>query len=155
MKIQKLKKINLITLSLLILTILVIFTSLTLIDFFNIKNDIKYIPSFYNYYRKQEIITKENGFNLIKEHGLIYMLTNNKLYFCKHYFFQNIVENYNLKSLIQLKIGIVFAIILSPILLFITILLIFLNIYLKIKKVDNNFWDAIKNCEIINNYYVH
>lgn len=104
MKIQKLKKINLITLSLLILTILVIFTSLTLIDFFNIKNDIKYIPSFYNYYRKQEIITKENGFNLIKEHGLIYILTNNKLYFCKHYLFQNIVENYNLKSLVQLKI---------------------------------------------------
>ncbi|WP_338962156.1 MULTISPECIES: hypothetical protein [unclassified Spiroplasma] len=84
MKIQKLKKINLIILSLLILTILVIFTSLTLIDFFNIKNDIKYIPSFYNYCRKQEIITKENSFNLIKEHGLIYMLTNNKLYFCKH-----------------------------------------------------------------------
>ncbi|WP_338987632.1 hypothetical protein [Spiroplasma endosymbiont of Dasysyrphus albostriatus] len=83
------------------------------------------------------------------------MLTNNKLYFCKHYLFQNIVENYNLKSLVQLKIGIVFAIILSPILLFITILLIFLNIYLKIKKADNNFWDAIENCEIINNYYVH
>ncbi|WJG69840.1 hypothetical protein [Spiroplasma ixodetis] len=147
MKIQKLKKINLITLSLFILTILVIFTSLTLIDFFNIKNDIKYIPSFYNHYRKQEIITKENG--------LIYILTNNKLYFCKHYLFQNIVENYILKSLVQLKIGIVFAIILSPILLFITILLIFLNIYLKIKKENNNFWDAIENCEIINNYYVH
>ncbi|WJG70148.1 hypothetical protein SIXOD_v1c12050 [Spiroplasma ixodetis Y32] len=25
----------------------------------------------------------------------------------------------------------------------------------KVKIKNNNFWDAIQNCEIINNYYVH
>ncbi|WP_342217664.1 hypothetical protein [Spiroplasma endosymbiont of Amphimallon solstitiale] len=66
---HKLKKIKLIILSLLILTILIISIGLSLIGFYNLQDNIKYIPCYYNYHTKQEIIIQKNGFTLLKEYG--------------------------------------------------------------------------------------
>jgi pilus assembly protein TadC len=53
------------------------------------------------------------------------------------------------------KIAVIFSTIVVPIFVSIILSLTFLIIGLKIKIKNNNFWDAIANCEIISNYYIH
>ncbi len=144
MKIKKNKKLQLTTLLLLILTILFMSTGLMLI---NISNYFDYIH-FDNSLKL--ILRKTNGFKLLNIFSINYILVHSANLIC--WFTQN---NKNYYNWIQLQIGIIFCIILVPILIFIITSLTFLNIGLKIKIKNNNFWDAIQNCEIINNYYIH
>lgn len=137
---MKLKKLQLTTVLLFILTILIIIIGLMLIAFCNFH----FYNNKYSKYR--------GGFSILKHFGISYIINHSATYFYNlgpHHF----KENYYVW--IQLKIGIIFCVILVPILIFIINSLIFLIIGLKIKVKNNNFWDAIQNCEIISNYYIH
>ncbi|WP_342219009.1 hypothetical protein [Spiroplasma endosymbiont of Amphimallon solstitiale] len=95
--------------------------------------------------------TERNGFQILATTSIYHILEYSPKYVC--YISQNIGNYYNW---VELQIGVIFCIILVPTLLYVITLLIFTNICLKIKnKRNNNFWDAIENCEIINNYYIH
>ncbi|WJG70753.1 hypothetical protein [Spiroplasma ixodetis] len=136
---MKTKKLQLITVSLFILTITLIIIGLTLIYFCNFH----YINKYSKY---------DSGFATLKYFGIIYIIEHSPKYFY-NLGTQHLKVNYD--YWIQLKIGVIFCVILFPILVCITMSLIFLNIGLKIKIKNNNFWDAIQNCEIISNYYIH
>lgn len=96
--------------------------------------------------------TFKDGYQLLKHFGLSYILSHSAKCFIslKHY---NYSDNYY--PWIQLQSGVIFCLIISPILLYTTIIFIIMIFIFKIKRKNNNFWDAIQNCEIINNYYVH
>ncbi|WP_338979546.1 MULTISPECIES: hypothetical protein [unclassified Spiroplasma] len=139
------KKIQIITILLFILTILLIISGLILIDFCD----------YHSHMRNQTTLKFENiernGFQILATTSIYHILEYSPKYVC--YISQNIGNYYNW---VELQIGVIFCIILVPTLFYVITLLIFTNICLKIKnKRNNNFWDAIENCEIINNYYIH
>lgn len=137
---MKLKKLQLLTVLLFILTILLMIIGLILIRISN-----------FNYHNQQQII-KMNGFNFLNIYSINYTLCHCASHICLCHIFQN---NQNYYNWIKLQIGIIFCVILVPILTIITLSLTFFIIGLKINLKNNNFWDAIQNCEIINNYYIH
>lgn len=140
---MKTKKLQLLTVLLFILTILIMTIGLVLIDISNF--DYIHIN-----WSSKLVLKKINGFSLLKYISIIYILNHSANFICL------ISENYELYyNWMQLQIGIIFCIILVPIFLSITMSLFFLIIGLKIKLKNNNFWDAIQNCEIIYNYYIH
>lgn len=70
----------------------------------------------------------------------------------------NTVYNINNKNnylQIDLTFELIICIIVSLVLLCMIVLFITLIWIFKRKPKNNNFWDAIENCEIINNYYIH
>ncbi len=141
---MKTKKLQLITVLLFILTIIIITIGLILIG----------ISNYYHYVQIDKnsklILRQINGFKLLNILSMNYILIHSPSFIC--YFTGN---NNNYNNWIQLQIGVIFCIILIPILMSITMSFIFLIIGLKIKIKNNNFWDAIQNCEIISNYYIH
>lgn len=139
MTIKALKKLQLITVLLFILTIALITTGLILIDFSNFH----YINKYSKY---------DGGFATLKHFGLIFILEHSAKYFY-NLGTQHSKANYD--YWIQLQIGVIFCVILFPILTCIVISLTSFIFGLKIKIKNNNFWDAIQNCEIIYNYYIH
>ncbi|WP_342218317.1 hypothetical protein [Spiroplasma endosymbiont of Amphimallon solstitiale] len=141
---MKIKKLQLITALLFILTILIMSTGLTLIDFSN------YHSNMFNLLTKSYEKLEKNGFELLKTISINHILSYSADYVChiSH-------NNKNYYNWIQLQVGIIFCIIITPILTFITTSLLFFNIGLRVKIKNNNFWDAIQNCEIISNYYIH
>ena len=148
MKIKKNNKLNLltiITVILFILTILIMITGLILIGF---SKHYDYVP----------LIKLQSKLNLIQTNGFVLLNHISVSYVLNHSTnFINLISNcgetyYNWK---QLQIGIIFCVIVVPILIFITTSLTFFIIGLKVKIKNNNFWDAIQNCKIINNYYIH
>lgn len=154
MKIFKFKKLQLTTVLLFILTILIMLIGLMLIGLYHGKEIIIVKNSFITKKHFNKLIIKYNGFELLSKYSWYYILSNNNISFKNFDTYYYIIQNYNFASLLQLQIGIIFSVILIPIL--IVILLIFSFILLKIKYIKNNkFWDTIQNCEIINNYYVH
>ena len=153
MILQKYKKLKLATLFLFILTILIIVIGLMLIGFSNF--DKSFFENLKLYKEKRLIIeiTLEitNGFSLLN-----YMSVNYILNYCAENICSSVIHNYDgYYDWVQLQIGVIFCIILTPIFGFFTIALTFLIIGLKVKIKNNNFWDAIQKCEIINSYYVH
>ncbi|WJG69919.1 hypothetical protein [Spiroplasma ixodetis] len=141
---MKTKKLQLITVSLFTLTILIMIIGLMVIGFCD------YNYHTFNQSTKMWEDEKHNGFYFLKVTSIYRILSCSAIHAC------NISHNNgNFYSWIQLQIGIVFLVILVPILTFIITSLIFLNIGLKIKIKNNNFWDAIQNCEIISNDYIH
>ncbi len=149
MNLQKYKKLKLLTLLLFVFTILIMTTGLLLIAFANFSHD---SLNFIELYWKQESIANNitNGFSLLNYMSINYLFSHSALDIC------SINNNYQVYyDWIQLQIGAIFCVILVPIFLFVTISLTFLIIGLKIKIENNNFWDALQNCEIINNYYIH
>lgn len=140
---MKTKKLQLITVSLFILSISIMTIGLILIGISNVN----YIHINWS---SKLVLRKSNGFNLLKYISIIYILNHSANFICL------INRNYELYyNWIQLQIGVIFCVILVPIFSSITMSLIFLIIGLKIKLKNNNFWDAIQNCEIIYNYYIH
>jgi len=91
-----------------------------------------------------------NGFGTLKYFGISFILFHSPNSISN---ITNHPENYH--AWVQLQTGIILCLIISPVLLYITILFITFILIFKIKIKNNNFWDAIQNCEIINNYYVH
>ncbi|WP_174480761.1 hypothetical protein [Spiroplasma endosymbiont of Danaus chrysippus] len=141
MKNKALKKLQLITVSLFILTILTLIIGLILIDF-----------SHFNLFYLNKKLNCINGFDLLKHFRLSFIIEHSAKYFY-NFGTHHIKENYY--EWIELQSGIFLVLFLLPILFFITISLTFFIIGLKVKIKNNNFWDAIQNCEIINNYYIH
>ncbi|WP_425382771.1 hypothetical protein [Spiroplasma endosymbiont of Melieria omissa] len=153
MILQKYKKIKLATLFLFILTILIMVIGLMLIGFSNF--DKSFFENLKLYKEKRLIIeiTLEitNGFSLLNYMSVNYILNHSAENICS-----SVIHNYDgYYDWVQLQIGVIFCIILTPIFGFFTIALTFLIIGLKVKIKNNNFWDAIQKCEIINSYYVH
>lgn len=141
---MKTKKLQLLTALLFILIIIIITIGLILIG----------ISNYYDYVQIDKnpklILRQMHGFKLLNILSINYILIHSASFIC--YFTQN---NNNYNNWIQLQIGVIFCHILVPVLTIITISLTFLIIGLKVKIKNNNFWDAIQNCEIINNYYIH
>lgn len=137
---MKVKIIQFLVVLLLSLTILLIVIGLILIHFssfhFYINNHLQYV----------------NGFTILKRFRLSFILKHSADYFYNfgHHHFKE-----NLLPWMQLKAGVIFCVILVPIFASITMSLFSLIVGLKIKIRNNNFWDAIKNCEVISNYYLH
>ncbi|WP_342274360.1 hypothetical protein [Spiroplasma endosymbiont of Phycita roborella] len=153
MILQKYKKLKLATLFLFILTILIMVISLMLIGFSSF--DKSFFENLKLYKEKRLIIeiTLEitNGFSLLNYMSVNYILNHSAENICS-----SVIHNYDgYYDWVQLQIGVIFCIILTPIFGFFTIALTFLIIGLKVKIKNNNFWDAIQKCEIINSYYVH
>ncbi|WP_339041674.1 hypothetical protein [Spiroplasma endosymbiont of Apeira syringaria] len=156
MILQKYKKLKLATLFLFILTILTILImviGLMLIGFSSF--DKSFFENLKLYKEKRLIIeiTLEitNGFSLLNYMSVNYILNHSAENICS-----SVIHNYDgYYDWVQLQIGVIFCIILTPIFGFFTIALTFLIIGLKLKIKNNNFWDAIQKCEIINSYYVH
>ncbi|WP_425381087.1 hypothetical protein [Spiroplasma endosymbiont of Polydrusus pterygomalis] len=151
MNLQKYKKLKLITLLVLvfIFTILIMTIGLLLIAFAAFNHD---SLNFIELHWKQKFIVNNitNGFSLLNYMSINYLFTHSASYIC------SINDNYQgYYDWIQLQIGVIFCVILVPIFAFVTISLTFLIIGLKIKIENNNFWDGLQNCEIINNYYIH
>ncbi len=144
MKIKTLKKLQLITVLLFIFTILIMIIGLTLIG------SCDYHSHIYNLLTKKYINLEKNGFGILSTTSIIHILGYSPKSVCS---ITNCNGNYY--NWIQLQIGVIFCVILVPILAIITLSLTFFIIGLKVKMKNNNFWDAIQNCEIINNYYVH
>jgi len=92
----------------------------------------------------------KNGFTMLQYKGVSFILGHSSRYICN---ITHHPEDYY--TWVQLQIGIILCIIVSPTLLYITILFLTIIFIFKIKYKNNNFWDAIENCEIINNYYIH
>ncbi len=135
---MKLKKLHLLTVLLFILIIIIMIIGLILI----------HCSNFHDYFNNKWKYC--NGFKMLNHYGLSYFIDHSSNYLC------SICNNYeNYYELIKLQIGVIFCIILTPILISITMSLTCLIIGLKINLKNNNFWDAIQNCEIINNYYIH
>lgn len=145
MKNNILKKLQLVTASLFILTILIMIIGLMLVGVCNFCYHI-FNPST----KIWEDGENHNGFYFLKITSIYRILSCSATHAC--YISHNIGNFYNW---IQIQIGVIFCVILVPSLIFITTALIFINIGLKIKIKNNNFWDAVQNCEIINNYYIH
>lgn len=133
---MKTKKLQLITALLFILTILIMIIGLSLIGFCD--------------YHFHIIKNDKNGFEILSTTSITHILGCSAKCVC---LMTNCNENYY--NWIQLQIGVIFCTILVPIFLSIILSLTFLIIGLKIKIKNNNFWDAIQNCEIIYNYYIH
>ncbi|WP_338961022.1 MULTISPECIES: hypothetical protein [unclassified Spiroplasma] len=153
MILQKYKKLKLATLFLFILTILIMVIGLMLIGFSSF--DKSFFENLKLYKEKRLIIeiTLEitNGFSLLNYMSVNYILNHSEENICL-----SVIHNYDgYYDWVQLQIGVIFCIILTPIFGFFTIALTFLIIGLKVKIKNNNFWDAIQKCEIINSYYVH
>ncbi|WDA54818.1 MAG: hypothetical protein PPFGHCPK_01288 [Spiroplasma endosymbiont of Drosophila atripex] len=153
MILQKYKKLKLATLFLFILTILIMVIGLMLIGFSSF--DKSFFENLKLYKEKRLIIeiTLEitNGFSLLNYMSVNYILNHFAENICS-----SVIHNYDgYYDWVQLQIGVIFCIILTPIFGFFTIALTFLIIGLKVKIKNNNFWDAIQKCEIINSYYVH
>ncbi len=153
MILQKYKKLKLATLFLFILTILIMVIGLMLIGFSNFN---KIFFEHLKLYKEKRLIIEitleiTNGFSLLNYMSVNYILNHSAENICS-----SVVHNYDgYYNWVQLQIGVIFCIILTPIFGFFTIALTFLIIGLKVKIKNNNFWDAIKKCEIINSYYVH
>ncbi|WJG69913.1 hypothetical protein [Spiroplasma ixodetis] len=145
MKLKTLKKLQLITVLLFILTILITVIGLFLINYSNYSD-----YHVFNPVKEEYVCINVNGFEFLNHCNIDYILSHSANYIC-----WLIKNNENYYNWIQLQIGVIFCIILIPILMSITMSFIFLIIGLKIKIKNNNFWDAIANCEIINNYYIH
>ncbi len=138
MKIKTLKKLQLLTVSLFILTLII---GLILIDF-----------SHFNFFYLNKNLNCIDGFDMLKHFRLSFIIEHSAKYFYNlgtHHIKENYYEWTELRS------GIFLLLFLLPILFFITISLTFFIIGFKTKLKNNNFWDAIANCEIINNYYIH
>ncbi len=150
---MKIKKLQLITALLFILTILLMIIGLLLINLFNGK-EVVFTKNYSSNKDTKPLIFIYNGFKLWSKYSWYYILTNDNISL-KNFGNYYIIHNYYHYSLLQFKIGVIFWAILVPIFLSIILSLIFLIIGLKIKIKNNNFWDAIQNCEIINNYYIH
>ncbi|WP_174481269.1 hypothetical protein [Spiroplasma endosymbiont of Danaus chrysippus] len=149
MILQKYKKLKLLTLFLFILTILIMVIGLMLIGFSNFNKS--FFEHLKLYKEKRLIIEITNGFSLLNYMSVNYILNHSPENICS-----SVVHNYDrYYDWVQLQIGVIFCIILTPIFGFFTIALTFLIIGLKVKIKNNNFWDAIQKCEIINSYYVH
>lgn len=95
-------------------------------------------------------IKKKNGFQILSRTSIIHILgcSANCVYYISH-------NNENYYNWITLQIGVILLIIVIPIFILIIIALTFFIIGLKMNIKNNNSWDAIQNCEIINNYYIH
>ncbi len=135
---MKKKKLQLITGSLFIVTILIMISGFLLISLYHLKEiwTIKH----YN----EKIIINYNGFDLLKHYNLNSILVNN----CK---FSNRISGLctiqisNHHLLLQLQIGLILLIIITPILTFIIIILTNFLIIVKIKsKINNNFEMLLK-----------
>ncbi|WJG70523.1 hypothetical protein [Spiroplasma ixodetis] len=100
--------------------------------------------------KEKYVCVNVNGFEFLNHCNINYVLSHSANYICALS-----KNNANCYNWIQLQIGVIFCIIIVPILLSITMSFIFLIIGLKIKIKNNNFWDAIANCKIISNYYIH
>ena len=154
MILKKYKKLKLTTLFLFILTILITTIGLMLIAFSNFNHGfLEHLKLYKNKILIIEITLKiTNGFSLLNYISVNYILNHSAEDICS-----SIIHNYNgyYYDWVQLQIGVIFCIILTPTFGFFIIALIFLIIGLKVKIKNNNFWDAIKKCEIINSYYVH
>ncbi|WJG70657.1 hypothetical protein [Spiroplasma ixodetis] len=138
---MKTKKLLLITVSLFILTILLMIIGLMLIGFSKHYDCMPIINL-----NSKLVLIEKNGFSLLNYISVNYVLSHSTN-------FIRLTNNYY--NWIQLQIGVIFCVILVPILGLITLSLTFLIIGLKIKVKNNNFWDAIQNCEIISNYYIN
>ncbi|BDT02941.1 MULTISPECIES: hypothetical protein [Spiroplasma] len=141
MKIKALKKLQLLTVLLFIFTILTLIIGLILIDF-----------SHFNLFYLNKKLNCIDGFYMLKHFQLSFIIEHSAKYFYNfgtHHIKENFYEWTELRS------GIFLVLFLLPILFFITISLTFFIIGFKTKLKNNNFWDAIQNCEIINNYYIH
>ena len=141
MKFHKIKKLQLITALLFILTVIIMIIGLILINF-----------SHFNFFYFNKNWNDINGFIILKHCSLFFILENSANYFY-NLGIRHIKENYYNWN--RLQIGIIFSVILFPIFTCISISLTFFIIGLKVKIKNNNFWDAIQNCEIISNYYIH
>lgn len=150
MNLQKYKKLKLITLLLFVFTILMMISGLLLIDFSDGNHDYLYYFIIQGQTKQNFIINITNGFSLLNYMSINYLLTHSASSMCS---INNNYEGYY--DWIQIQIGVIICVILVPIFAFFSISLIFLIIGLKIKIENNNFWDALQNCEIINNYYIH
>jgi len=138
---KKVKILQLITVILFAFIILITVIGLYLIWLSNFHYFIRYNHSEHSRY--------SNGFVTLKRFGLSFILFHSPSYICN---ITNHPENY--QAWVQLQTGVILCLIISPILLYMTILFITIILIFKIKY-NNNFWDAIQNCEIINNYYIH
>ncbi len=144
MTIKALKKLQLITVLLFIFSILIMTIGLTLIG------SCDYHSHIYNLLTKKHINLEKNGFEILSTTSIIHILGCSPKFVCS---ITNCNGNYY--NWIQLQIGVIFCLILVPILIIIILSLTFFIIGLKVKIKNNNFWDAIQNCEIISNYYIH
>ncbi|WP_458257981.1 hypothetical protein [Spiroplasma endosymbiont of Dactylopius coccus] len=153
MKIKTLKKLQLITVSLFILTVLIIINGLLLLGLFHGK-EVVTVKNNYLFKNTKRLIYEYNGFTLWSKYSWYYILTNNNISF-KDFGNEYIIDNYYSYPLLWLKIAVIFSTIVVPIFVSIILSLTFLIIGLKRKIKNNNFWDAIANCEIISNYYIH
>lgn len=104
----------------------------------------------FHYYTENHKWKRTNGFGALARFGLSFVIGHSIDYICDA---TNNKENYC--NWVQLKIGVILCLIISPFLIYMTILFITIILIFKIKSKNNNFWDAIKNCQVINNYYIH
>ncbi len=139
---KKIKILKLITAILFAFIILIAIIGLYLIWFSDFHHFI--------YYKHHKHSKYSSGFSVLKHFGLSFILFHSTTYICNatHH-----AENY--QAWVQLQTGVILCLIISPMLLYMTILFIIIIFIFKIKNKNNNFWDAIQNCEIINNYYIH
>ncbi|WP_281749367.1 hypothetical protein [Spiroplasma ixodetis] len=149
MKIKALKKLQLITVLIFILTILIIIAGLLLLGLFHGK-EVVTIKSNHLVKNTEPLIYEYNGFTLWSKYSWYYILTNNNICLNNFGSYYIIHNSYNY-SLLWLKIAVIFSTIVVPIFISIILSLTFLIIGLKRKIKNNNFWDAIANCEIISN----
>lgn len=94
--------------------------------------------------------TFKDGYVILKHFGLSYVLNHSASYICS--LSEHTINYY---PWIQLQAEVILCIIIGPTLLYMTILFITIIFILQIKNRNNNFWDSLQNCEIINNYYIH
>ncbi|WP_342277146.1 hypothetical protein [Spiroplasma endosymbiont of Nebria brevicollis] len=135
---KKIKLLQLIIVIMLALIILITIIGLYLIGFSDF------------HYDEKGSQKRNNGFATLSHFGISFIVDHSVTYICH---VLNNKENYH--SFLKLQIGVILCLIISPTLLYVTILFITFILVLKIKSKNNNFWDAISNCQIINNYYVH
>ncbi|WP_375317989.1 hypothetical protein [Spiroplasma endosymbiont of Virgichneumon dumeticola] len=135
---KKIKLLQLLTVIMLTLIVLITIIGIYLIGFSDFKDDDKSSPK------------RINGFATLSHLGISFIIGHSVKYIC---YVLNDKENYY--NFVQLQIGVILCLIISPTLLYVTILFITFILVLKIISKNNNFWDAISNCQIINNYYVH
>ncbi|WJG70823.1 hypothetical protein [Spiroplasma ixodetis] len=139
---KKIKILQMITVILFAFVILITVIGLYLIWFSDFHHFI--------HYKHHKNSKYSSGFSVLKHFGLSFILFHSPNSICS---ITNHPENY--QAWVQLQTGIILCLIISPILLYITILFITFILIFKIKIKNNNFWDAIENFKIINNYYVH
>ncbi|WP_338985984.1 hypothetical protein [Spiroplasma endosymbiont of Thecophora atra] len=153
MKIKALKKLQLVTVLLFVLTILIVITLLLLLGLFHGK-EVVTVKNNNLFKNTKPLIYEYNGFTLWSKYSWYYILTNNNICL-KNFGSCYIIHNSYSYSLLWLKIAVIFSTIVVPIFVSIILSLTFFIIGLKRKIKNNNFWDAIANCEIISNYYIH